>query len=421
MQTTLYCSQTHLRLVCGKANGNKVKIKTATEIPLPEGGISNGVIVDKNIMIGYFTDIINRYELDRNKTTFIIDNNHIRVKNINVPSLKHTEIMKMITTDFIRSYMYPTGEIVDYAVTDKTRGKDGYSVLATAVEKSIIESYLDVLLGAGMNLKHFTIGANCRMKAERLNAENDILFDGNLDTAKYLLNIGALITPGVKQRDIELLNSFEEFHSKSRRRSKFTLKTVSISVAALIVVSFGTFYMIQTAQLQDDKTALAAYLNDATVKADYEAANDAMAQIEHAEKTTAQLETATKSLESYPNLTSEQLRQIAAIGKTQKTRITSIDFNKNTGRFTIACISESATYIPAFISNLRECGLFADVTYDGYTSSAEETKVNKDKSENKEGAEGSVLKYEFTAKATVNSPKDITDDSVAAKRGNDNA
>jgi hypothetical protein len=408
MQTTLYCTQTHLRIVRGVASGNKIKIKTAAEIPLPEDGISNGAIVDKNIMIGYFTDIINKYELDRSRTTFIIDSRSFTTREIHAPSLRRATVMDIITADFARDNLSLAGKVVDYAVTDNTRGEDGYSVLAAAIDKPVIESYLDVLLGAGFNLKHITADVNCRVKAERLESENNIYSDGDFDFAGYLLNIGAMLKPGAKGRDFEFLNLLEEFHGKPRGRSRFTFKTISISAAALILISFGAFYMIQTAQLQDDKTAISAYLNNADVKADYAAVSDAKSQIEHADKTTALLEGATKNLDGYPNLTSKQLEQITAIGKTQKTKVMSINFDKSNGAFTMNCVSESATYIPVFISGLRDCGLFTDVSYNGYKSDTVSSKKKK-------GA-----RYEFTVEATVNAPAAPANENASAQGSNEN-
>jgi len=401
MKNTLFCSPTHLRLVCGDANSKGIKIKIIAEIPLPEGGMSDGAIADKNIMIGFLTDIINKYELDHHETTFVIDNDYIRVKRIDVPSLKHTEVMDIITKDFSEHDGHPSGNILDYAITDKKRGENGFAVLAAAIGKSLIETYLDVILGAGLNLKNIAVGPSLRFMAEDIDIENDIHFVGDtlnstgageIDLSSYMLNIAALLVTKSKRKDINMLLAFEELQGKRRKHPKLTLRTISISAAALIVISFGAFYMIQTAGLQDDKTAAIAYLNDAKVKANYEETLAAARQIEHAEKTSAALVQATENLSGYPELTSDQLRQISKIASTRKTSIKSIDFNRNTGLINMSCVSESATHVPIFISNLRSCGLFESVTYDGYTSIMVI-------SENE-----SIVKYEFTVKATVNAP-----------------
>jgi Tfp pilus assembly protein PilN len=396
MQNILFCSLTHLRIISGGARGNRITVKKFAEIPLPEGGVSGGLIADTNIMIGFFTEVAKSYGLDKGNTSLVIDNNLVRIKKMRVPSLKRTDIIETIKEDYTASGERTGGKVYDYAVTEEKNDDGGYTVLAAVTERAMLDTFLHVADGADLNLRRIDIGANCRAKAERIDINEDVRLSGEaedvggFDVLKYLPNIGALLNAGFRRKDIDLLHANEGVRSKPPRRVKrFRARAALISVAALIVLSFGGFYWTQMARLQDEKTSSLAYLQDVGVQADYDKAKAAMKTAADANEVVKILEDATKNIESYPEMTPDQLKQIQSVAAIQKTELSSIEFDKNTGILTLSCASQSATQVPIFISSLRSSGLFKDITYDGYTSATA----------------GKTVKYTFTARASIDIPQ----------------
>ncbi|MDR2610883.1 MAG: hypothetical protein LBC58_05450 [Clostridiales Family XIII bacterium] len=395
MRNTLFCSPTHLRIISGDARKNKITIRKFAGIPLPEGGVSDGLIADENIMIGFFAKAAESYGLDKGATTLVIDNNLILIKQITAPTLKRVDIIETIRADYAQSGGHPDGKVYDYAVAkDKNDGNE-YTVLAAVAEKTMLDSYLNVADGAGLSLERIDIGANCRAKADRIDLNEDIALAGEaeetgaFDALKFLPNIGALLSSGFRRKDMDLLHANEGPHNKPPRRIKrFRVRAATISVAALIVIALGTFYLAQTAHLQDEKTSAIAYMENDEVQRDYDTAKAAIKTTTDANEVSQALEDAMRNMETYPQLTLAQLKQIQDIAAVQKTELSSIAFDKTTGILTLSCATQSATQVPIFISSLRSSGLFKDIAYDGYTATAS----------------GMTLTYTFTARASVGIP-----------------
>jgi hypothetical protein len=167
MNNSIYCSPTHFKLISGDLDASGVKIRKYAELPLPAGGMINGIITDDGIMTEFFARMNSSYKLAKDPTFLVINNNNIRARSIEVPPVSDDMVVEFIRREFTQHGGESTDEVYDYTVLSPKGANGGTQILAVGVSAELLRSYRKALTAAGFDLKNINIGLNCQIKLAR--------------------------------------------------------------------------------------------------------------------------------------------------------------------------------------------------------------------------------------------------------------
>lgn len=154
-----------LQMICGSDdNKDMIKIENFQEYPLPEGAMINGVIIDEQPIL----DILK--ELKKNgihEARTAISSGQVLVKILDVPILKKRELLQVVKdelSDISGSY---EDLVYDYSVLQQHQAgaeQKGAKILCCAVERKLLNSYIELFERAGIHLKSIDIAVNALHK-----------------------------------------------------------------------------------------------------------------------------------------------------------------------------------------------------------------------------------------------------------------
>lgn len=164
-ENVIYISTHSIQVVIGSCDkSDMIKINDFQEIPLDEGTMINGVITDDM----QITDALKTlYEKGITHARLVIDSGQILVRNVEIPALKHKEIMQVVMDELANLDEGYEDLIYDYCVLRqdlKEEGKAGGEILCCGVERKLIASYIDLFETAGMKIDSIDISINALHK-----------------------------------------------------------------------------------------------------------------------------------------------------------------------------------------------------------------------------------------------------------------
>ena len=167
MRNTIFCSPPHLKFVTGRAEGKHIKIQNFGQIPLPKGGMINGIITDESIMTDFFMQVGREQDLFRHPTYAVIVNNSVHMRIMDVPAVSENKILEFARTELLQRGGGDEDDVCDYTVLNPRSPAGGMTILAVGVSRTLIQSYREALPDAGFRLKGINIGINCLIKMVR--------------------------------------------------------------------------------------------------------------------------------------------------------------------------------------------------------------------------------------------------------------
>jgi hypothetical protein len=156
-----------MKYVTGRAEGKHLKIQDFGQIPLPKGGMINGIITDESIITDFFMQTGREHNLFRYPTYAIIVNNSVHMRTMDVPAVSENRIMAFARNEIIQRGGGGEDDVYDYTVLNPSAPSGGVTILAVGVSRTLIQSYRDALPDAGFRLKGMNIGINCLIKLVR--------------------------------------------------------------------------------------------------------------------------------------------------------------------------------------------------------------------------------------------------------------
>jgi hypothetical protein len=157
-----------LKFVSGDADAKTVKVRKFAELLLPAGGMINGIITDEDVMTRFFAGVNNDYELAKEPTLLVINNNSIQAKSLEVPPVSDDMVLNFISREYSQ---YGEGgndnNVYDYTILSPSGPSGGTQILAVGVARDLLEVYRKTLVNAGFDLKRIDIGLNCQIKLAR--------------------------------------------------------------------------------------------------------------------------------------------------------------------------------------------------------------------------------------------------------------
>jgi hypothetical protein len=154
-----------VKFVTGDADAKSVKVRKFAELLLPAGGMINGIVTDEGIMTPFFSQMREDYQLGKEPTLLVINNNNIQAKSLEVPPVAEDMILEFIHREYSQYGESDNDNLVyDYSMLSPTGPTGGARILAVGVARDLLEPYRNVLVGAGFDLKGIDIGIHCQIK-----------------------------------------------------------------------------------------------------------------------------------------------------------------------------------------------------------------------------------------------------------------
>ena len=158
MRSSIYISPEHIEVVGYDKSGDKVSVLDYQIYDLPEESVINGKIIDAAHIVqglaamkakkpGLFTDV-----------SLIIDGSSIFSKKIVTPKLKDWQLNLIIRDEFSDVAGNPDELICDYYPLSTGDGDDSGSILACAMEKSQLDSYLSIFNEVQIKISSVHVG-----------------------------------------------------------------------------------------------------------------------------------------------------------------------------------------------------------------------------------------------------------------------
>ncbi|MEG1942583.1 MAG: pilus assembly protein PilM [Angelakisella sp.] len=162
MPTAIYLGNDKIQIITGKASRGKLKIKRAYSEPLPEGVIINGIITDDLWLKEHLRALKSQRILPRGKVDLVVDSGDILCKTAVMPVVSEKKLKKLVAGEFAEAVAAGQDKLYDYSVlTPKNADGLGGTVLCTAADRSLVESYIDLFTCINTNLASIRLGLDC--------------------------------------------------------------------------------------------------------------------------------------------------------------------------------------------------------------------------------------------------------------------
>lgn len=161
----VYISSHAVQMIYGSCDKqDMIKIEKYMELPLEEGAIINGVVIDENQILEQLKELKG---LGVDKARCVIDSGQILLKNIKVPFLKNKELQKIAKDELADIDGSYEDLVYDYSVlrpSFEDSEEAGGEILCCAMERKLLASYIDLFKNADIALKSIDISVNALHK-----------------------------------------------------------------------------------------------------------------------------------------------------------------------------------------------------------------------------------------------------------------
>ncbi|MEG0272605.1 MAG: pilus assembly protein PilM [Hydrogenoanaerobacterium sp.] len=213
MLTSVFISNEKVTLVQGNTNKKNIKIKNYVSRALPTGSMLNGIITNDAAVKTVLTRLCQEKRLPKKDIRLVIDSGSVVTKLVQVPVLSQKKLMEFTVKTFSDVSESYEKLIYDYSVIKERNKEGGGTILCSAVETSLIESYIELFKSLGVQLFSINIATNCILKLSsylnELSKQTYIIttLDGN--TAVSLLFVNGQYSFTSRQRLMSMRGSEE--------------------------------------------------------------------------------------------------------------------------------------------------------------------------------------------------------------------
>lgn len=177
-------------------SGKKIQVYSAYDIPISEGLLDDGFILDVDSLAEEIKGYLLKYKIKTKKIAFSVASKRIASKEVIIPYVKEKQIKGLIEVN--ASDYFPVGNIEDYSIN--------YSIIETVKTAENMQYRLNVIATPGDLLEGYTALA----KAMKCSAEI-VDYAGNailqvLKTQAHIGEINAILQLGYENTIINIMN-----------------------------------------------------------------------------------------------------------------------------------------------------------------------------------------------------------------------
>ena len=160
MATIVYLSNRLVQVVEAKAKGKSVMIQNIWHGETPEGSLINGIITDDDAFSAWLKAFFLKNRLPRKDIALVINSTQFSNKVLEFPKIKDSEIRKMVPREFSENRTENT--LFTYFTLEESSKRR--KILATAVEKGFIYSYINFFRQAGIEVTAVDSAIGCMVR-----------------------------------------------------------------------------------------------------------------------------------------------------------------------------------------------------------------------------------------------------------------
>lgn len=162
MATILYLSNKLVQVVEARRKGKTVSIQNVWQAQAPEGSIINGIITDEEAFLAWIKNFFVKNKLPRKEIALVVNSSQFSHKVLEFPRLKDGEIRKMVPREFSENRTENT--LFTYFVLESENASKKQRLLATAVERSFLQSYINFFKQAGIEISSIDSEIDCLVR-----------------------------------------------------------------------------------------------------------------------------------------------------------------------------------------------------------------------------------------------------------------
>ena len=153
MKSSIYVSAEQIQVI-GHLGG---AVRRYVTYPIPEGTMFNGTITDSAFLAECLMSLKREHsELFSSGTTLIVDGSTILSRRITSPNLSHKQYLQLVRDDFADSIDSTDNLVCGYHKLQSVEN----AILACAVNKAQVDSYISTFNEAGIKLSGIHIGVD---------------------------------------------------------------------------------------------------------------------------------------------------------------------------------------------------------------------------------------------------------------------
>lgn len=161
MATILYLSNRLVQVVEARAKGKTVVVQNIWQGETPEGSLINGIITDEDAFTSWIKAFFLKNRLPRKDIALVINSTQFNNKVLEFPKIKDSEIRKMVPREFSENRTENT--LFTYFTLDEGATRK-MKILATAVEKGFLTSYINFFKQAGIEVTSIDSAIGCMVR-----------------------------------------------------------------------------------------------------------------------------------------------------------------------------------------------------------------------------------------------------------------
>lgn len=170
MSVSVYLSNHNIQIAIGDAAKKKVVVQNLYNLSVSEGCLLNGVIISDNTLAKDIQNIWEQYNLPRKGIRLVIDSTQFFTRVVKVPKLNEKKTKELVQKEFSEienqeKYMF------DYRLIREERKAGLVEVIAAAVEKEFVKSYLEFFKEIGIEVSDINISLNSQLKVYEMEPE----------------------------------------------------------------------------------------------------------------------------------------------------------------------------------------------------------------------------------------------------------
>ncbi|MDK2942551.1 MAG: hypothetical protein PWP56_2064 [Acetobacterium sp.] len=157
METLVFFSNKGIQVIKGVKGKGRLTIESTYDFPLEKGAMLNGVITDVEMVEAVLKEAAQAHKNLFQNVKLIIDSSLIAIKNIEIPTLKKSEMEKLVATEFEDTAGNYEDLVVDYTMIS---GPKKENMLCIGLEKGVLETYVALFKRLKIKIKSIDVGLN---------------------------------------------------------------------------------------------------------------------------------------------------------------------------------------------------------------------------------------------------------------------
>ena len=156
--SVIYISNEDISVVTAEAKRDVLRVEDYFKIPLREGTMLNGVIIDDQELKRCLKEV---YDQGIHQASLIVDSAKILAKSASIPKMKEKEIIQFVKDELSSIDNNSEDVVYDFAyLGEDDSAKCASKILCVGVERQFISNYLDVFNEVGIAIEHIDYAIN---------------------------------------------------------------------------------------------------------------------------------------------------------------------------------------------------------------------------------------------------------------------